>query len=49
MSSYRVLCDMSPNWNRAPINRFSQARAKKLLIKFNSYCPGKHSIEVIEE
>lgn len=45
---YRVICNLSPRWNKTPGNRFSQAAAKKLLIKFSSYCPGEHSMELIK-
>ena len=47
--SYRVTCTRAPNWNKSPGNRFSKAAAQKLLIKFNTYCPGQHSMELIKK
>jgi hypothetical protein len=46
---YRLVCDLAPNWNKTPGNRFGKAEAERRLKDANAGCPGRHHLEEIKE
>jgi hypothetical protein len=47
---YRLICSLAPRWTKVPMNRFTEGEAKKRMsVWAKSGCPGKHTMELIEE
>jgi hypothetical protein len=46
-AEFRVICSLSPIWNRCVSNRFNKAAAEKFKASFDGWCPGEHTIKPI--